>query len=168
MSIFGDLDQSEIDEIKPAKFGVDLGPQKLMITSAVCAFSKKGNWGMTVIWSDEDGGSLRQYVSLPSPTQDERKLNLTKRYLAKFLTDIEIPRNQWGDLEPDEEGEVEMLIGIEANGTVIEEPAKPWTDENGVVQPGRPNQIFRNISRAKSGPMTRSEPRVANDEDFGI
>lgn len=168
MSLFGDLDQEEIEAIPEVTWGLPVGPATLTISSAIAKPSaSKGTYGLHVTWTDaESGQSMRPtFVTLPTREMDSDKLAKTQKWLGKFLSDVGVPRSQWGSLEPDPNtGEVEALLGIECTG-IIKETPNEYVDKNGATVQGV-NQNFTNIARVKSGPMAKSTPTVMTEDDF--
>ena len=109
-SIFSDIN---FDEGSDNPFGLEKGTHEVVVSEAKIERSEKGNLGLWVTFSAEDGKSIRKWTTMPEPDQPDETRQRNVSFLRLFLRQLSIPESQWAQLNPED------LVGIEAVITVV-------------------------------------------------
>jgi hypothetical protein len=95
------------DEGSDNPWGFDPGTYEVTVSDVSSERSKNQNLGLWVTFSGDEGKSIRRWVSMPEPSQDDVTRKRNTSYLRAFLNQLEIPKERWTKLEPDD------FIGID-------------------------------------------------------
>lgn len=113
------------DEGSDNPFGLDPGVHRVTISEAKISRGKpkadnpRGNLGLWLTFTNEDGESMRKWTTLPEDDQDRitKKRNIS--FLRLLNRNLEIPEEAWGSLSP------EMYEGLDCVITVSVQKKNP-------------------------------------------
>jgi hypothetical protein len=106
-NIFSGID---FEEGSDNPWGLESGTHKVSISNTEITRSEKGNLGLWLTFSDDEGKTIRKWTTMPEPEQDivVRKRNTS--FLRVLLNNLEIPRDRWEKLEPDDFIDLQCVI----------------------------------------------------------
>jgi len=115
-NIFADVD---FDEGSDNPWGLDVGVHEVVVSNVEKDQSKNGNTGLWVTFSNDEGQTIRKWTTMPTPDQDDVERKRNTSYLRVLLNNLEIPKDRWNHLEPDD------FIGIECVIVVKQQTNNP-------------------------------------------
>jgi len=110
MSIFSDVN---FDEGSDNPFGLESGDYDVVVSEAKIERSEKGNLGLWVTFSAENGKSIRKWTTMPESDQEEETRKRNTSFLRLLLKQLGVPQDRWNQLDPED------LVGIEARIIVV-------------------------------------------------
>lgn len=108
--IFSDVN---FDEGSDNPFGLEKGEFDVVVSDAKIERSEKGNLGLWVTFSAEDGKSIRKWTTMPEKDQDDDTRKRNTSFLRLLLRQLGVPESRWDSLDTDD------LIGTEAHISVV-------------------------------------------------
>jgi hypothetical protein len=115
-SIFSDINW---DEGSDNPFGLGPGTYETTISEATIERSEKGNLGLWLTFSSEDGKSIRKWITMPESGQSQSDYSRNTSFLRMSLRSLEIPEAKWPILEPND------FIGLDCIITVAPQKKNP-------------------------------------------
>lgn len=151
-NIFSGID---FDEGTDNPWGLDAGTHEVELSNAEVERSGKGNLGLWITFSDDEGKTIRKWTTMPEKEQDDATRKRNTSFLRVLLNNLEIPRNKWENLEPDD------FIGIKC--VIIVKPQRDNPDYMQVSKITRvggssPNENFGGLDEFKGGVTKETVP----------
>jgi ABC-type Fe3+ transport system substrate-binding protein len=143
MSLFADVDW---DQGSDNPFGLDPGTYEVTISDAEVERSEKGNLGLWLTFSAENGKSIRKWITMPEKNQDADTYSRNTSFLRLTLKQLEIPEGSWDDLAPED------FIGLDC---VI------------IVSPQKKNPEYNQISKLSRAKGTPTQGTSSTGDGFG-
>lgn len=108
--LFSDVDFAEGDD---NMFGFPNGIHEVVISGCEKTRSEKGNLGLWLTFSNDHGKSIRRWISLPEKEQDPETRSRNTGFLKLALNQLEIPKERWSELTPDDFEGIECVITVQ-------------------------------------------------------
>lgn len=141
-SLFGGVN---FDEGTDNPWGLDPGTHHVSISEVEKTTSRNDNLGLWLTFSNEDGQSIRKWITLPTEDMDPADRKRNTSYLRVVLNSLEIPQDRWTKLARED------FIGLDCVIVVARQKENPEYTQ------------IKKISRDKGG---RANAGSDNMDDF--